>query len=209
MSGLHWQADGRPDRPRTALALLAQAGDKGLTTPEILAAADDGGGSRMSWYGSVLRQALSRGWVKELGRESGGWQKGKVIRWGITPEGISRLAEYDVARSTPSVRKQRQAQAAANAAAKADREPLLAYWKEAAPALTSPEVKHALALKLREDGCTLQEIADVFGTSREWIRQVLAQGTWRATARPRVKEGQPDGRPLSDRGSSAAARGAA
>lgn len=190
MSGLHRSADGRPDRPFTALRLLAAAGEKGLTTPEIVnASGEEDKGARLSWYGGVLRQALAQGWVRELGRESGGWQKGKAIRWAITDAGVIRLKEYADARAgSPTSERRRQAavRAAARKAAQDALRPTLDQAVNVLPSLTQPSEKYELAVTLRNAGCTLQQIADVFGCSREWIRQVLEQGTWQA--RPKGRE---------------------
>jgi hypothetical protein len=169
------QTPARPDRPRTALRLLAAAGPAGLTTPDIRTQAGEDGPGSTSWYSVVLKTLEDRGHITKLGRdERAGWQAGRPNRWAITDAGLARLAEYD----KPKEAKTRP-QSARDTAREA-RKPSLQMAVTLLPTLHRPEEKYALAHGLREVGCTLDEIAGVFGTSREWIRKVLAQQTWRA-----------------------------
>lgn len=181
MTGIAVRPSG-PDRPRRALEILAQHGEQ--TTPQIVEAAGElGRKSAMSWYGNNLRKAEKRGWVVRTGQEHGGWQQGRPVRWMITEAGQKRLAEYEAARSTPTTRQ----------ATAARKEKSLEQWKVRqavlsgaevliAPGILSDDGKLKLAVQLRDAGCTLAEIGDLFGKSREWVRLVLKFGTWHVTA---------------------------
>jgi hypothetical protein len=173
-----------PDRPRRTLLILDDAGDPGLTTPQIVAAAGEyGTKAAMSWYGSILRAADKRGWVMRLGRDKGGWQSGSPIRWRITDDGRDRLAVYDVLRAVPTVRRAAVARREERRQDWAARQVLLDDVRRLAddPDTLPREQKLRLAQDLRAAGCTLQEIGDLFGKSREWIRLVLKHGTWSVT----------------------------
>jgi hypothetical protein len=124
---------------------------------------------RVAWCGAILRRFEAEGRVHRTGKRVGGWGKANPLVWTITETGREALrrldAEIEEAVNGP-------ARAAARAA---DRTRLLAE----AAALTScgrvsRNERWPLVRPLRDVGCSLQEIGDLFDVSREMIRQDLA-----------------------------------
>ena len=165
-----------PDRPRRTLELLAEH-PEGMTTSQISDAMGEGRGTTpLSWYGGILRAAMGRGWVtRDAKRLPGGWQQGSSYVWHITPAGAERIAEYYEVRD--GVRRQANLQLARK---QEQRERVAAELRSAQERVAgmTPQEKYDLVVHLRGLPCTLQEIADVFGVSRQWISLVLKQGTW-------------------------------
>lgn len=169
-----------PDRPHRALALLADAGETGLTTPELIVAAGETGNKALSWYGSILREAEQRGWVERTGlRPQSGIRKVRAVQWRITDGGRERLAEYDRARSTPTTRQRAAKQREAVAEVMEHRKLALALATAIMDDrhLTGDQALQII-LDLRAEGCTLDEIGSLFGRSREYVRLAIKHRCW-------------------------------
>lgn len=172
-----------PDRPRRALLILADAGEAGLTTPEIVAAAGETGRKgALTWYGGILRDAERAGWVIRLGRSAGGYRRGPAVIWAVTEAGRERLAQYDRARSVPTTRQAAAWQRTRKAAGKQEREMVLAAARMLDLSQLTSEQSLVLVRELRAQGCLLQEIGRLFGRSREYIRLALKYDAWPVTS---------------------------
>jgi len=171
-----------PDRPRRALEILAAAGEGGLTTPALTAAAGATDARALSWYGSIMREAEARGWVAGAGAD-GARQRGRPVLWRITDAGRGRLAEYELARSVPTTRQIAAVRRAEVAQERRHCDLALALSRaiiDGRDDLTSDE-KLGLVRSLRKEGCKLQEIGDLFGRSGEYIRLALKHDAWPVT----------------------------
>jgi hypothetical protein len=150
---------------------LAGAPD-GLSTPALVAelAEDMKSHQRaLSQYGQILRSRAKQGHVENAGKISGrGWQRPPVTIWRITGEGRKLLAHIDdeparKARAEQAAIEQEEASRAQTAA--------LAEAARLYSRHTPRSVRRPAAVRLRELGCSLEEIGQVFGVSREMIRQ--------------------------------------
>jgi hypothetical protein len=173
-----------PDRPRRALALLADAGETGLTTPELMRAAGEIGTRPLRWFGSIMRDAERRGWAERTGvLSTGAWQQGRAVQWRITEAGRERLADYDRARSVPTTRQVAAERREAVAEAESHRALAIALAQaiiDDRPDLTDDQ-RLRIVRDLRAEGCLLREIGTLFGVSREYIRLALKFDSWPVT----------------------------
>jgi hypothetical protein len=158
-------------RPIRIMRALAGAPD-GLSTPAIVAELAEGIPSNqraLSWYGQILRSRAKQGHVENAGKISGrGWQRPPVIIWRITGEGRKLLARIDdePARKARAEQAAIEQEEASRAQTSALAEAARLYSRH-----TPRSVRRPAAARLRELGCSLEEIGQVFGVSREMIRQ--------------------------------------
>jgi hypothetical protein len=160
---------------RPVLVLRALAAKGPLSTPQIMDALElrtDPPQRALSWLGTILRKQERDGQVREAGRTAGAWQQSPAVIWKITEGGLAELRLID---SLPE-RRRRAAEEAAELAAQLavasdSRHAALAQVAQADLTATPRFERRAIALRLRSLGCTLQEIGDLFGVTREMIRQ--------------------------------------
>jgi hypothetical protein len=158
-------------RPIRIMRALAEAPD-GLSTPALVAELAEGMKSHqraLSQYGQILRSHARQGHVEKAGKMSGrGWQRPPVIVWRITGEGRKLLAHIDdePARKARAVQEAIEQEEASRAQTSALAEAARLYSRN-----TPRSVRRPVAVRLRELGCNLEEIGQVFGVSREMIRQ--------------------------------------
>jgi DNA-binding PadR family transcriptional regulator len=159
-------------RPVRILRALAASPD-GLTAPGLVAELAEGIEPRqqaLTWYGSILRDYSEKGLTVRAGRTGGGWQRCPAVIYRITDEGLARLAYVD---DEPN-RKAAFDKALTEAGEAASRRhAALAQAAQAYSRATPRDDRRAVALHLRNLGCTLEEIGQLFGVSREMIRQDL------------------------------------
>jgi hypothetical protein len=159
------------------LRQLAQA-PGGLCTPDLLTAEflNAHAGQRdprqrsLTHLGAALRNLEAAKMVKRTGRSAGGWQNGPAQRWAITEKGLGQVAYWAVVPSPQTMREQRAAalkQKRARAAA------TIESCAQAYGPWTPRPGRRAAAARLRAAGCSLQQIGDLFGVTREMIRQDL------------------------------------
>lgn len=157
----------RPIRIMRALA----AAPSGLSTPALVAELAEGvepHQKALSWYGQILRKRANLGHVEKAGTAPGSWQRSPAIIWRITDEGRGVLAHID---DEPARRAElEQARIEQDAAVRA-RRAALAQAAHVYSRSTPRTERRSAAIRLRELGCTLEEIGQVFGVTREMIRQ--------------------------------------
>ena len=156
-------------RPTRILRALAAAPD-GLSTPAIVEALAEGikpNQKALSWYGSILRSQVKQGNAEKAGTVAGHWQKGPAIIWRITGKGRELLAyiEDGPAREAEG----RAVQIRLELAAQNRMMALAEAAQMFSQGISLPE-RRTTAIRLRALGCTLEEIGQVFGVTREMIR---------------------------------------
>jgi len=150
------------------LAHLVQAGPGGLSTGELVALlgeADRPRNRALTDAGGKLRDAEADGLVTRAGRTQGGWSNKPSVVWAVTDTGRAWSGAHEAAAAQAEAAvKLRAIRASTRKAAQAS----------VAASISGREVpadeRRALARGMRSQGCTLQEIGDVFGVKRETIR---------------------------------------
>ena len=164
-------------RTLVILRELAASPD-GLSAPDLLDRLGENGKSRqklLSWYGNILRTNLKLGRVEVAGKTEGGWQRCPQVIYRITAEGRDHVTYIDDA---PRRQAEEAALIAAMESAAITRRQALAEAATLYGGTPVPRRERRLAAaKLRDLGCTLEDIGTIFGVSREMIRQDLLPGT--------------------------------
>lgn len=177
--------------PKRILEILKDAGAEGMRAPDIarnfhvppvymqsMAHLRDESRvlqRKMTWTNQILDRFKRNGYARKGGKEmSPHYHNVPAYRWFITPEGVSYLADgLDEGRR--QMRRDREAAEDARLAAhrKHLNDLLTQAYVENDPATTTACERERVMRKLREEGCTLQDIGDVFGITRERVRQVI------------------------------------
>jgi len=182
---------GEPPNTRRVLELLAEAGGEGTRGPDIArhftvnppvmpSLGDLGPGSqslqrRLAWTNQILDRLALHGYVYKGGTEpSPYYHRVPAHRWFITGGGVQYLAD-GLAEGRRRVRREREAAEAARLAEHRKRldDLLTQAYVENDPEKTPACERERVIRKLRGEGCTLQDIGDVFGITRERVRQIL------------------------------------
>jgi hypothetical protein len=167
----------------SVLAFLDGAGEAGATTTEIALAHDypvsyHQRSNRVSQVMLVLR---NRGWAEPAGLDrSPLYRHNPVNRWRVTAAGEAAYAEdkaaaqaRDQARRAAAARREAALAAGdgprAEALAAARRE--IARQRDSAGGIT-PAWRAAKIIELRQVPCTLDEIGQLFGLTKERVRQI-------------------------------------
>jgi DNA-directed RNA polymerase specialized sigma24 family protein len=133
--------------------------------------------SCLAHAGNELRYMEKRGWVRRAGTLTEGWGKGNPGLWEITPAGLTQLDVIAGQRETHDRIGNRSAQKARAAgereAETARRARMADAMRDLYPDRTRPAERRQAVLVLRDAGLRLQEIGDVFGITREMVRQDL------------------------------------
>lgn len=118
---------------------------------------------------SVLRELEASGHVERAGEVPGHWQQAPVQKWRITPKGRDQLAWWADAPRRDAQQAIEQYQQAVRKLAQqtALDEAKVKYAGRRVPV----DERRRVSQELRNAGCTLQSIADVFGVTRELTRQ--------------------------------------
>lgn len=173
------------DRPMRVLELLAEAGDPGMFTHEIVTEAGEIPSQRtLTWFGAVLRDGAKRGWTVQAGKSKGGWQQGQSIMWAITPAGRQHLLAVQARRDAKAREEKaettliRKRQAALRAAYKT-------FDKDTA----TLEQRREVTVTLRDAGVSWSVIADLTGkTHQTAINDYRAASrVWPSRIAPRVQ----------------------
>lgn len=157
--------------PRPLLVLRALAAKGPLSTPDIRDALElwtDPPQRALSWLGTILRVQRQDGLVVRVGQTVGHWQQSPAVIWEITDQGLGELRRID------SIREWQQQEALRLAAAAEERRLALTAAAKIARRDMSRLHRREIALRLRNAGCTLEEIGALFGVTREMIRQDTA-----------------------------------
>lgn len=158
-------SESRPVRIMRALAAAPQ----GRPTPALVAELGEAAEPRaLSWYGSILRSYAKKGHVEEAGRTPGGWQRCPAVIWRLTDKGREMLAYIDAEPNRQAAFEQ------ARISQEAARQLRIAALAEAASLYsqrTPRSQRRPAAVRLRGLGCTLEEIGQIFGVTREMIRK--------------------------------------
>ena len=169
-------------RPARLLRALAQNPEP-LSAPALATLLAEPGGRRrlLSAYDRALRGRKHNGHVERAGRERKGHGRPAII-WRITTAGRGWLEDHD---NAPDL-----AAAAATQArrAAAERDQALDEARATFDLQTPRISRKRAAHKLRELGCTLDQIGAVFHVSKERIRQDLL---WDPTARKPPRKPKP------------------
>lgn len=178
-------SEGRPTR---ILRALDRSPD-GLSTLQLAAELAEGiDRSRfLSWYGEILRRYREAGRVEEIGRTKGGYQQCPSVIWRITDEGRKLLACIDDAPRLEAERARANAELAEAAQRRAE---ALAEGARLYSRQTPRGERWNATVRLRQLGCTLEEIGQLFGVTREMIRKELLlteEPLPRRPGRPAVK----------------------
>ena len=180
-----------PPSPRRILGLLVDAGDKGVRgsdlarhftirrPPNMPSLGHLGPWSqslqrRLAWTNQILDRFLINGYARKGKAEpSPYYHRVPVYRWFVTPEGVQYLAD-GLAEGRRKMRDEREAaenERLAQHRKKLDNLLTQAYV-ENDPATVTACQRERVIRELRDAGCTLQDIGDVFGITRERVRQV-------------------------------------
>lgn len=145
-----------------------------MSTPGLVALLAEGitpNQRALTFYGQILRLFEARGRVERGPWVASSSQNIPSVTWAITSAGRDWLAACDAA---PVAAKTRRLESAAQAAARRDAAAARAAKLAEAAALygrdTPVSVRRLVVRELREAGCTLEQVAGVFGVSREMIR---------------------------------------
>lgn len=163
------------------VGLLIEAGPEGLTTVEIT----DAFGipaprqQRSNRVSQIARKMFGRGYAEHMGRErSPLYRHNYVNRWRVTEEGAAwyRGELARVRRQVTEdglwrirIREAAQAREAALAAARGELADLI---REGGTRAVTKQRRQDMILRLRAVPCTLGEIGDVFGITRERVRLI-------------------------------------
>lgn len=172
MSSIAESGDAPESRTIRILRVLRRS-PGGLSTPQLVAELAEGIEplqKALTWYGGILRRHEDQGNVERAGRTPGGWQQGISTIWHLTDQGEKFLAYADEA---PVREAERQRLAAEMTEAARMRADALAEAARECSRGTPRTERRIIAGRLRQLGCSLEEIGQVFGVSREMIRQDL------------------------------------
>lgn len=125
----------------------------------------------LSWYGQILRRHAQEGKVEAAGKvRSERYHGAPTVLWRITDEGRKLLAYIDDAPRRKAAQEQASTELAEAARMRAEAlaEGVSLYSRD-----TPRPDRWNAARRLRQLGCTLEEIGHLFGVSREMIRQDL------------------------------------
>jgi hypothetical protein len=159
------------------LRMLADAPD-GLTTADlrVICSPSDTRQRAQARMGASLRYLERRGYVVRTGGErryaAGVAKRQPSCVWRITGDGRAATAAADDDAQARAVRVAVQVAEAGEALATLRKQALAAAAAMAAGPVSRRQ-RRGVAHSLRAAGCTLQEIGDVFGVTREMIRQDL------------------------------------
>jgi Helix-turn-helix domain len=177
-------AQTRPARIMRALSSSAAP----LSTPDLVRLLDEGispNQQALTWYGQILRSYAETGRVTRYGRTPGAWQRAPAETWRITEAGRRWLAGYDAEPAKAAAAKAEAEQAATEAQRAATARTALLEQARALYGRATPRASRAQAAhKLRNAGCTLEEVGAVFGVTREMIRLDLLLDPGAAPRRP-------------------------
>lgn len=170
------------------LKALDAAGEAGMSTPQLVDQLDEVRDPKpvrqtvLTWYGGILRHLQETGQVHRAGRTAGGWQQSPAIVWTITPAGRQRLTDHaDAIRHAA----EQAAEDRLQAARATERERALGDALEKYGPHTPRPVRRPVVQQLRDLGCTLEQIGEAFGLSREMIRlDLLDSEARRSTTEP-------------------------
>jgi Sigma-70, region 4 len=179
-----------PPNTRRVLEILAGAGSEGIRGPDIAryftipdpdmpSLSRVGNRSqniqrRLAWVNQILERFELHDHARRGGKEpSPYYHRVPAFRWFITADGVQFLAD-GLAEGRRRMRDERDA---------AERLRLIEHRKRLADLLTQAYVENdpvttpacereRVIRKLRDEGCTLQDIGDVFGVTRERVRQI-------------------------------------
>ena len=176
-------------RPARLLRALAQNPEP-LSTPALASLLAEPGRRRrlLSAYDQALRRHEQAGHVERAGRERKGRGRPAII-WRITPAGRGWLDDHDKApalAAAAAAEAQRKTEQARRAAAERDQalDEARATFDLQTPRISRKRAAH----RLRELGCTLDQIGAVFHVSKERIRQDLL---WDPAARKPPRKPKP------------------
>jgi hypothetical protein len=168
----------------SALAFLASAGEAGATTTEIALAHDYPASyhQRSNRVSQVMLVLKNRGWAEPAGTERSPLYRGNpVSRWRITDAGYDAHAENTaVAQAQAQARRAAGEDALRHARQLGAREQALAAVRDEITALVAegglraitPAWRAAKIAGLRAVPCTLAEIGELFGLTRERVRVI-------------------------------------
>lgn len=161
-------------RARILAALAGNAG--GRTARELLADLNLDAPYAFTYINTLCRQLADKGQVT-FTVETSGYHNSKRFRWFVTDAG---RAELERLRTTPArqlASERVTAAREARAALARQRADLieLARQKWEAGAISD---RDGLIRYLRQEGCVLEDIAGVFGLTRERVRQITLRPTW-------------------------------
>jgi hypothetical protein len=166
---LEIMSNSRPARMLQMLRTLASR-PEGMSTPDLASmhAADvESWQQALTMCGGAMRRLERRGLVCRAGTVPGGWQQGEAVVWRATGEGRAAAAVPTAAEARARVARGRIEQ----------RERARAALTGLRDAGYGPRTPYELQLiwgpPLRACGCTMQEIADLFGVTSQTIRKRL------------------------------------
>lgn len=162
---------------QSTLSYLIEAGGTGATTTEIAEAHDYPGGhqQRSNRVSQIMKILEDEGGAERAGTEpSHRYRHGPVSRWRVTPAGIARHEIAGRRRERAARCDERIAgnMAARQAALEAARAELAGMIRSGGVRAVTKAYRAAKIAELRAVPCSLSEIGDVFGITRERVRQI-------------------------------------
>jgi hypothetical protein len=136
----------------------------------------------LTWFGHVLRDAETHGWVVRTGQAQGGWQKGRPIRWAITPAGRQHVLEVQARRERKAV-----AARAADDAIRARQAALKKARRTYDKATATRHEREQVTIMLRDAGVGWRDIGVVTGYTYQTARNDYRNGQrqWPSRISPR------------------------
>jgi hypothetical protein len=136
----------------------------------------------LTWFGHVLRDAETRGWVVRTGQAAGGWQQGKPYRWAITAAGRQHVLDVQT-RRTVKAKAAKALDDAIRARQAAVRKALRIYDK----ATATRHEREQVTIMLRDAGVAWKDIAQITGYTSQTARNDYKNGQrqWPSRIAPR------------------------
>lgn len=165
---------------QSVLTFLAQAGPGGAITTEIALAHDYPASyhQRSNRVSQVTLQLAREGCAEPMGTERSPLYRGTpVSRWCLTPAGMARqeagaTREQAAARSTALQGEIARSLAARTGALAAVQAEIAELVRDGGLAAVTKQYRAAAVRRLRAVPCTLTEIGQLFGLTRERVRQI-------------------------------------
>jgi hypothetical protein len=154
-------------RATQIFAELARAGQ--ASTPELRAAIGDG--ASLLRYGEALRYHEAAGRVERKGWTPGSRRVGRAVIWALTEAGRQWLAAHQAALQAVADKQAAAAEAAKERARKASA--IATVRRQCSPGCDLP-TRRSWERFLADQGCSLAEIGEVFGLSKEMVRRDIA-----------------------------------
>lgn len=180
-----------PPTSKRVLEILHEAGEKGIIGPDIarhftipepdmpslrkLNRRSQGLQRKLAWTNQILERFAINGYVRRgLAEASPYYHRVPAYRWFVTPAGSEYLAAGLSAGIREARDREREREAVRLAAHRRRLADLLTEAYDKYDPETTPRCERERVMReLRSEGCTLHDIGQIFGLTRERVRQIL------------------------------------